>query len=116
VSGLVLSDASFSSAVTAGTMTVNGKQITISTSDTLQEVFDNISAATNGAVTGSYDSGTDKITLTSAAEVVLGSANDTSNFLQAAKLANNTTGTITSSAALGALKLTASLASANLAT
>src|SRR2546425_5806555 len=35
VSALVLRDASFSSAVTAGTMTVNGKQITISTSDTL---------------------------------------------------------------------------------
>jgi hypothetical protein len=31
VSGLVLGDAAFSTAVTAGTITVNGKQITIAT-------------------------------------------------------------------------------------
>src|SRR6185503_9026274 len=61
VSGLALSDASFGLTVTAGTFTVNGQQITVATDDTLQDVFDSISNATGGAVTGSYDSTTDKI-------------------------------------------------------
>ncbi len=114
VSTLTLSDANFPSAVTTGTFMVNGKQITIATSDTLQQVFDKIAAATGNQVTAAYDSGTDKITLTSAGEIVLGSATDTSNFLQAARLANNGTGSISSSQALGSVRLTAPLASANL--
>jgi flagellar hook-associated protein 2 len=116
VSGLVLSSASFSTAVTAGTFTVNGKQVTIATTDTLQDVFDKISTATGGTVTGSYDSATDKISLSSASAIVLGSATDTSNFLMAARLNNNGTGTVTSANELGSIKLTASLSSANLAT
>ncbi len=116
VSGLVLSNAAFASAVTAGTFTVNGRQITIATTDTLQSVFDQINTATGGAVTASYDSGTDRITLDSASPVILGSATDTSNFLQVARLYNNGTGTISSAAELGVVKQTASLSSANLAT
>jgi len=45
----------------------------------------------------------------------LGSATDTSNFLQVAKLNNNTTNTVTSSAPLGAVKTTGTLAQANFA-
>lgn len=116
VSGLVLSAASFSTAVTAGTFTVNGKQVTIATTDTLQDVFDKIGTATGGTVTGSYDSATDKISLSSASPIVLGSATDTSNFLMVARLNNNGTGTVTSANELGSIKLTASLSSANLAT
>lgn len=116
VSGLVLSAAAFGTAVTAGTFTVNGQQITIDTSDTLQSVFDQISTATGGAVTASYDSATDKITLSSAGEIVLGSATDTSNFLVAAKLHNNGTGTVTSRSALGVIQRSVALASANFAT
>jgi len=116
VSGLVLSNAAFRSPVTAGTFTVNGKQITVATTDTLQEVFDDISTATGGAVTASYDSTTDKITLSSAGEIVLGSATDSSNFLQAAKLTNNGSGTVASATSLGAVKLTTELNNANLAT
>ncbi|MFO1511611.1 MAG: hypothetical protein U1F83_01645 [Verrucomicrobiota bacterium] len=70
-------------------ITVNGKQITINASDTLQTVFNNIQAATGGNVTGSYDSATDSITLSSASPIVVGSATDTSNFLQVARLNNN---------------------------
>ena len=115
VSGVVLSSANFSSAVTGGTFTVNGKQVTIATTDSLQAVFDKISAAT-GNVTASYDSATDEITLSSASSIVLGSATDTSNFLQAAKLHNNGTGTITSSTELGGIKTGTAMATANFST
>lgn len=116
VSGLVLSGAPFSTAITAGTFTVNGKQVTTATSDTLQQVFDKISTATSGQVTASYDSATDKITLSSASAIVLGSASDTSNFLSAAKLYNNGQNAISSAFALGTTKTTATLANANLTT
>lgn len=115
VSALVLSNAAFATPVTAGTFTVNGKQVTIATTDTLQQVFDKINTAT-GNVTGSYDNSTDKITLNSASPIVLGSATDTSNFLQVAFLNNNGTGTIASTNQLGAIKVNATLATANFAT
>ena len=116
VSGLVLSDASFGLTVTAGTFTVNGQQITVATDDTLQDVFDSISNATGGAVTGSYDSTTDKITLSSGGPIVLGSATDSSNFLLASKLYNNGTGTISSAFALGVIRTSSTLANATFAT
>jgi flagellar hook-associated protein 2 len=119
VSSLVLSSAGFATPVTAGTFTVNGQTITISTSDTLQSVFDQINTATDGAVTGSYSTSTnkntpDEITLTSSKPITLGSDTDTSNFLQAAELYNNGTGTVTSAAALGGVNLSSTLDEANL--
>jgi flagellar hook-associated protein 2 len=116
VSGLVLSNAGFATAVTAGTFTVNGRIVTIATSDTLQQVFGKINVATSGAVTAHYDSSADTIALSSASPIVLGSATDTSNFLQAARLNNNGTGTVTSTASLGGVQLTQTLNAANLAT
>jgi flagellar hook-associated protein 2 len=116
VSGLTLSGAGFANAVSAGTFTVNGQQVTITTSDTLQSVFDKINAATGGTVTASYNSTTDEISLASGSPIVLGSATDSSNFLQVAKLYNNGTGAITSTSALGGVSLTNDLASSNLAT
>jgi flagellar hook-associated protein 2 len=116
VSGLVVGSAGFATPVTAGTFTVNGQTITIATSDTLQSVFDQISTATHGAVTGSYNASTDEISLASNSPIVLGSAKDTSNFLQAAELYNNGTGDVTSTSALGGVNLNSTLSSANLAT
>lgn len=116
VSSLVLSDAAFATPMTAGTFTVNGKQITIATSDTLQAVFDAISTATSGAVTGSYDPVTDKISLAGTGAITLGSVVDTSNFLTAAKLNNNGTSSVTSSHSLGTVKQSVALGSANFAT
>ena len=117
VSGLVLSGAGFAHPVTAGTFTVNGQQVTIATSDTLQSVFDKISTATGGAVTGSYNASADEITLTGSGPIILGSATDTSNFLQTAKLYNNGTNTISSTSALGGVNLNSTdAASSNLAT
>jgi flagellar hook-associated protein 2 len=116
VSSLVLSSAGFANPVTAGTFTVNGKSITVATSDTLQSVFDQINTATNGAVTGSYNATTDEISLNSSSPITLGSDTDTSNFLQSAELYNNGTGTITSTGALGGINLSNKLNSANLST
>lgn len=117
VSGVTLSSAGFSTAVTAGTITVNGQQVTLATSDTLQGVFDKINTASGGNVTGTYDPGTDTISLAAGTgEVVLGSATDTSNFLSVARLYNNGTGSVTSSSSLGGIKLSGSMGSANFAT
>ncbi len=117
VSTLALSSAAFPTAVTAGTFTVNGKQITVATSDTLQSVFDQIASATSNAVTATYDSTADVIQLSSTGEIVLGSATDTSNFLQAARLSNSgVAGSISSSLPLGSIGLTATLSAANFAT
>lgn len=118
VSALALQDAPFSTAVGAGTFTVNDKQITVATTDTLQGVFDKIRAATGDDVSGSYDPNTDRITLASGsnAEIVLGSATDTSNFLQVARLSNNGGSSVTSSSALGSVRLSGAMTSTNLAT
>ena len=113
---LVLRNAAFSTPVTAGTFTVNGSMVTIATTDTLQAVFDKIKNATGNVVTASYDSGTDKITLSSSGPIILGSAGDTSNFLQVARLSSNDTGTVVSTAALASVNPADKLANANFAT
>ena len=112
-----VSSAGFATPVTAGTFTVNGQTITIAATDTLQSVFAQINAKT-GTVSGSYDAQTDEITLSSTGTtpIVLGSATDTSNFLQSAELYNNNSETVTSASGLGGVDLNASMSSANLAT
>ena len=115
VSAVVLSSAGFSNQVTAGTFSVNGSQITVATSDTLQQVFDNIHSATHGAVTASYDPVADKINLNASSPITLGSGADTSNVLQVVKLENNSTGSITSSARLGALNVSGNMTGARTA-
>lgn len=119
VSGLTIANLPIGSAITAGTFTVNNQKITVALTDTLQSVFSAIATATAGTsnpVTASYDPTTDKITLEGTGEVVLGAANDTSNFVAALKLRNNGTPVVTSAEKLGTIKMAASLANANLAT
>ncbi len=116
VSALTLSSAPFRNAITDGTITVDGKRIDITSSQSLQDVFDAISTATSGTVTGTYNPSTDAIQLSSTSEIVLGSANDTSNFLQEAQLFNNGTGTVSSSKALGKIQTSASLNASNYTT
>jgi len=108
-----------------GTFTINGQQISVQATattsdpaDTLQEVFTRIHTATGGDVTASYVPATDKVTLTSAsnAEILLGSAADTSNFLEVLRLSNSGTSSISSTSSLGTVRFTAALASANFAT
>ena len=120
VSGVTIGSMQTATAITAGVFTINGAQVTIATTDSLQDVFNHISTATGGNVTGSYDPTTDTIKLESttvpATNIVLGASNDTSNFLSVAKLNNNGTGTITSDSALGNVNQTAVLNSAGLRT
>ncbi len=103
-----------------GTITINGAQIEIRPTDTLQEVLDQISTATNGDVTAEL---VDNKLVLSAAEGVdleLGSSNDTSNFWEAMKLYTTNavtdpeTGetTLSSSANLGAVSTQIVLTSA----
>jgi flagellar hook-associated protein 2 len=117
VTGLTVANLNTAVPVTAGVFTVNGQQVTIAGTDSLQDVFNNISAATGGDVTASYDPASDTVNLTSASgDVVLNAANDTSNFLQVMKLSNNGGPSVTSSARLGTLKLAANIADAGLTT
>lgn len=116
LSTVTIGAANFSTPVSAGTFTVNGQQVTIATTDSMQSVFDKIAAATSNAVTASYNSSTDKIKLSSSSTITLGSAADSSNFLQAAKLYNNNTGTITSSDTLGRISTGSTLTNADFAT
>jgi len=116
VSGLTVGTLPIATAITAGQFTVNGARVTVAATDSLQDVFNNISTATGGAVTASYDPSTDKVSLSSSGEIILGSANDSSNLLTAFGLINNGTGTISSQNALGVVNNTAAISSANLQT
>lgn len=117
VSGLTLASLPIGQAVTAGTFTVNGAQVTVALTDSLQDVFDKISTATGGNVTASYLPGSDAVRLSAASgSLMLGAGNDTSNFLRALKLGNNGGATVDSSGRLGTVKTSAVLSSANLAT
>jgi len=115
VSGLTLATLATATAPTAGTFTVNGRQVSVATTDSLQDVFDAISDATGGDVTAAYNPATDRVTLTSTnGNVVLGAANDTSNLLSVLRLANNSSASVTSGGSLGTVKLTGALAGAGL--
>ena len=116
VTGVTLATMRTAAVVTGGKFTVNGQQVTVATTDSLQDVFNAIATATGGDVIGTYDAATDKITLDSAsnATITLGAANDTSNFLQVLKLANNGTDAITSYGKLGAARTGNTLATAGL--
>jgi flagellar hook-associated protein 2 len=113
-SGTTLATLPTSNAVTAGTFTINGTQINVDLTDSMESVFGKIFTATGGAVTATYTNGTDKVSLASASEIVLGSATDSSNILSALQLFNNGTGAISSSNALGAVKTANTLANSRL--
>tara|TARA_Y100000588_G_scaffold383427_1_gene472738 strand:- start:1118 stop:3091 length:1974 start_codon:yes stop_codon:yes gene_type:complete len=108
-SGTAMSSTGFSIPVTAGTVTVQGVQYTVSTDDTLATTLTAIqsavrTAAGNSNFSCSYNSGTDKVTFTDSSDnIVIGSATDSSNFLQALRLTANGTTSITSNEKLGGI-------------
>lgn len=116
VSGVTLSTMKIASVITEGTVTINGAQVSIASTDSLQDVFDAISTATSGVVTAVYNATEDKIELSGSANVTLGSAADSSNFLVAMKLYANGTTSVASESRLGATNLSSAISSANLAT
>lgn len=115
-----LGNLNISTRISAGTFTVNGKTVTVETTDTLQEVFDAISTATSGEVTASLSG--DKVVLTGhdlgggQPRITLGSAADTSNFLEAMYLFSDTgvspSTTVQSSTTLGATNINTALVNA----
>lgn len=124
-----LASAGFATAPTTGTFTINGKQITIDSSTTLNSGADSIVSLINGSgagVTASIvndPSGRQNLLqLTSNASITLGAGGDTSNFLAAAGLSsavqqnNSGTYTITSSGELGVAQTGVALQNANLTT
>ena len=114
VSGLTIATLPIGTAITAGEFTVNGTQVTVAATDSLQAVLDRISKTTGGAVTAKYDPAEDKIRLSSSGEIVLGSANDSSNFLGALGLNNNGTAEVLSPKALGVVSVAKAINDANL--
>jgi len=114
VNGVTIGTMNVATPITPGVFTVDGAQVTISQSDSLQDVFNNIATATNNAVTASYDPTTDTIQLTSNSPITLGAENDTSNFLSATSLYNNGGDTITSANALGSVAIASTIADAGL--
>jgi flagellar hook-associated protein 2 len=116
-----LASKGFNPPISAGTITVDGKQITIDpTVDTLADVFDRIDAATTSNIQGTYSASTDTITLKrlggGGVPLVVGSATDTSNFLSVARLSNNGTNELVSASSLGSITPASVLSSANFQT
>ncbi len=114
-----LASKGFNPPISAGTITVDGKQIAIDpTVDTLNNIFVKIQAATSLTVQGAYDATTDRITLNrlNGDPLVVGSATDTSNFLSVARLSNNGTSELVSASSLGSVTPANALSSANFQT
>ena len=102
--------------ITAGTFTVEGVQITVNSTDSLNDVLANIVGATSGSVTATYNAGTDRIELVKIGpgSITLGASNDTSNFLQATRLTSGGSPLSSSGATLSSPRLTGPIDSANL--
>lgn len=104
--------------VSEGTFSINGQEITIAETDSLQDVFDAISIATSGVVTASYDNATDTVSLASSSgQLELGADADTSNFLSVMKLhqlevsdGGGGTATVTSRDSLGVVDIADTIA------
>jgi len=106
--------------VTNKTFTINGKTITLTGSEAIDDgtsgsVIGKINASGAG-VTATYDAATGKFNLTSSSTIVLGTGADTSNFLRQAQLFNNGTSTVQSSLGIARTNATTSLDAAGLAT
>ena len=110
----VIGSNGFGVGITTGTISVNDKIITVETTDTLATLFTKVTTA-DSDLSMAYDTSADKITLASSSGsvLVLGSSNDTSNFLVAARLNNNGTSSVTSSYKLGGISQASELSSAN---
>jgi flagellar hook-associated protein 2 len=110
----VIGSNGFGVGITTGTITINDEIITVETTDTLATLFTKVTTA-DSDLSMAYDTLADKITLASSSGsmLVLGSSNDTSNFLVAARLNNNGTSSVTSSYKLGGISQASELSSAN---
>jgi len=104
----------FGVGITTGTFTINDEVITVEKDDTLTTIFNKVTTA-DSDLSISYNSSTDKITLSSSSgkTLLLGSSNDSSNFLVASRLNNNGTSSVVSSFKLGGISQASALSDAN---
>jgi len=88
---LTSAKSNFGVSITAGSFTINGTTLNISSTDTLNSVLEKVNSSSAG-VTASYDRTTDKLVLnsktTGATSITVGSSSDTSNFLSGAFIKN----------------------------
>ena len=112
-----LNSAGFALTPTSGTFSINGFEITVdATTETLEDILAKINVPESG-VTAIYDAANDKIQVTSASGIQLGSGADTSNFLQATRIlaqADGTTTSVESSSKLGGTKLSGTIENSRL--
>ena len=104
----------FGVGISTGTFTINDEVITVETDDTLTTIFTKVTTA-DSDLSISYDSSKDKITLSSSSgkTLLLGSSNDSSNFLVASRMNNNGTSSVSSSFKLGGISQASALSDAN---
>ena len=100
--------------LTAGTFTLEGVQVSITTADSLNDVLAAITGATG--LTANYNAGTDRIELLKpgGGPITIGASNDTSNFLQAMRLTSGGSPVTSAGPALSAPRLSGAIDSANL--
>ncbi len=103
-----LKDLTFITPLKEGFFTANGTRISVNSSDTLQSIFDKLSAID---ITATYDNINDKITLQSDKPICLGASNDSSNFLDLVRLYTNNTNNISSLTSINALNTSSPLVS-----
>ena len=108
-----LGDLHLPATLKAGFFTVNGQQISIETTDTVQDLWDKLEAA---GITASYDEIEDRVTLTASEPIYLGAANDTSNLLNLLRLYTNGTNEVSSLTRTCAINLEKPIASVNFKT
>lgn len=101
-----LSDLGLFPPITEGHFTVNGTRISVTEEDTLQSIFDKLSAIN---ISSTYDGTSDKITLTSENTMYLGAPKDSSNFLEIFRLYTSGTNETSSLTSLCTLNLSDSL-------
>lgn len=115
-SDVTLSTMATTTAVTAGKFTVEGVEFTVTGTESLKDVLDNIKT-TVGLSDAYYDSSTDKVVMSKASgTLMLGASTDTSNFLQVLGLGTTGGSSVSSYTELGKAKLTAALGSGSFAT
>ena len=108
-----LGDLHLPTTLKAGFFTVNGNQISIEATDTVQDLWDKLETI---GITAAYDEAEDHITLTASEPIYLGAANDTSNLLNLLRLYTNGTNSVSSLTRMCAINLEKAIGSENLKT
>lgn len=100
-----------SAPIKEGFFTVNGQQISIQTTDTVQDLWDELEKV---GIIATYSETEDRVTFTASNPIYLGAANDTSNILNLLRLYTNGSNTVSSLTRTCTINLGEPIASENL--